>query len=123
MQGVILNAGDAQGLILGDDGVRYTFAQEEWQSNGAAPQTDMRVDFEVRGSNAANIYPIQSEASHGSSHTVPSAPVDPADPPPAESGRGRKWLPWTLGGLSSLSASSARLRWESSQPRWARVDS
>ena len=51
MQGKILSA--AQGLILGDDGNRYAFATDEWQDEDEAPRVGMRVDFEVRGSNAA----------------------------------------------------------------------
>ena len=56
MQGVILNAGSAQTLILGDDGVRYTFTQNEWRNDDLDPEFGMRVDFEARGSEATDIY-------------------------------------------------------------------
>ena len=83
MQGVILNAA---GLILGDDGNRYAFTPEEWRSEEAAPQTGMRVDFEVRGSDAADIYP------------VPGAAPTPGEAPPP----GKRWLPWALAGGGTL---------------------
>ena len=58
MQGVILSAGRARALILGDDGVRYVFTLEEWQGGDMEPEAGLRVDFEVRGSDALDIFPI-----------------------------------------------------------------
>ena len=74
MQGVILSAGTAQGLILGDDGVRYTFTPLGWQDEGASPQPGMRVDFEVRGSQAVGVYPVPGGAPPSS---AAGAPPDP----------------------------------------------
>lgn len=79
MQGVILSAGTAQGIILGDDGVRYTFTPLGWRHDAIRPEAGMRVDFEVRGSHAVGIYPVPGAA--------PSPPVQPpAAPPPATGG-------------------------------------
>ena len=71
MQGQILTMGGGRSLILGDDGVRYTFAQQEWQNDDVEAAVGVRVDFEVRGSDAVEIYP------------VPGAP--PSEPSPAPS--------------------------------------
>ena len=61
MQGVVLSVG-SQSLILGDDGVRYTFTQYEWRNDDRDPELGMRVDFETRGSQATDIYPIPGES-------------------------------------------------------------
>ena len=81
MQGKILSA--SQGLILGDDGNRYAFTTDEWQDEDVNPEVGMRVDFEVRGSGAADIYPIPGAS--------PMPPVQPPSPaaPPATSGVSR----------------------------------
>ena len=79
MQGVILSAGRARNLILGDDGNRYAFTLEEWQGDEAAPAAGMRVDFEVRGSDAVDIFPIPGAAPT----PTPPAPTPPAPAPPA----------------------------------------
>lgn len=62
MLGVILSAGNAQGLILGNDGVRYTFTPLGWKSEDVRPQMGLRVSFEARGSVAEEIYAIQGQA-------------------------------------------------------------
>ena len=72
-------AGTAQGIILGDDGERYTFTPLGWRDNSVSPQAGMRVDFEVRGSHAVGIYPIQ-----GAAPTPP--PVQPTPVPPTMQG-------------------------------------
>ena len=112
MQGVILSAGRARSLILGDDGNRYAFTLEEWQGADAAPEAGMRVDFEVRGSDAVDIFPIPS--SSPTPPVQPSAappPEPPAEqgaspaqptPPPAKNGSGMKWLLWVLAGGGAL---------------------
>ena len=38
MQGSVLNVGAFQGLILGDDGVRYTFTYAEWRDSNVPLQ-------------------------------------------------------------------------------------
>ena len=104
MQGVILSAGRARSLILGDDGNRYAFTLEEWQGADAAPEAGMRVDFEVRGSDAVDIFPIPSSSPTPPPPPTPEAPTDqpPPPPPPAKSGSGMKWLPWALAGVGAL---------------------
>ena len=74
MQGQVLVAGSDNNVILGDDGNRYTFTSLEWQRDDIDPEADMRVDFEVRGSVAADIYPIFG-----------APPVPPSGPSPAAS--------------------------------------
>ena len=61
MQGSVLNVGAFQGLILGDDGVRYTFTYAEWRDSNVPLQIGVRVVFEVRGSYAVNIYPVPDQ--------------------------------------------------------------
>ena len=88
MQGVILTAGRARNLILGDDGNRYAFTLDEWQGEDAAPAAGMRVDFEVRGSAAVDIFPIPGDAPTppAASPAPPAPPTPPVAPkaPPAE---------------------------------------
>ncbi len=76
MYGVILSTGAAQGLILGDDGIRYTFTPPHWRGGGEGPRADMRVTFQVQGSHAAEIYPMEAAAT----------PPAPGYPPYQESG-------------------------------------
>ena len=95
MQGVILAAGRARNLILGDDGNRYAFTLDEWRGEDAAPASGMRVDFEVRGSAAVDIFPIPDDAPmppatssapppRPAPSTAPKAPAaEPARPPPS----------------------------------------
>ena len=61
MQGSVLSARGESNLILGDDGVRYTFTSDEWRGD-TAPEVGTRVDFEVRGSDAVDVYPIPDSA-------------------------------------------------------------
>ena len=63
MQGQILTTDSTRNIILGDDGVRYTFISHDWQSEDKEPEVGMRVDFEVQGSEAVDIYPIPGAAS------------------------------------------------------------
>ena len=50
------NVSASSGLILGDDGVRYTFRGAEWRSAASLPQAGLRVDFVVSGQEALAIY-------------------------------------------------------------------
>ena len=79
MQGYILSAGRAQSMILGDDGERYTFTPLGWRDNSTTPEAGMKVEFEVRGSHAVGIYPIQGAA-------PPPSPVQPTPVPPTMQG-------------------------------------
>lgn len=129
MQGVILSAGSAQGLILGDDGVRYTFTPLGWQDSSAAPVAGMRVEFEARGAQAVGIVPIPGAApaaaprppapqQFGFPSAAPGIPptqpvpvppamsgIPPAQPPsqpPARRGFGSRWWRWALAGGGAL---------------------
>ena len=77
MQGNILSAGSAQGIILGDDGVRYTFTPAGWRDPNISPQVGMRVDFEVRGSHAVGLYPVSGSAPPSSPAPAPGVPSQP----------------------------------------------
>ena len=72
MQGVILSAGRARALILGDDGVRYVFTLEEWHGGDLEPEAGMRVDFEVRGSSGRGHLPDSRSSRHTVRSTVPA---------------------------------------------------
>ena len=50
------NISASSGLILGDDGVRYTFRGAEWRSAASLPQAGLRVNFVVSGLEALAIY-------------------------------------------------------------------
>jgi phage shock protein PspC (stress-responsive transcriptional regulator) len=50
------NVSASSGLILGDDGVRYTFRGTEWRSAASLPQAGLRVNFVVSGLEALAIY-------------------------------------------------------------------
>ena len=50
------NISASSGLILGDDGVRYTFRGAEWRSAASLPQAGLRVNFVVSGQEALAIY-------------------------------------------------------------------
>ena len=86
MQGYILSTEADRSFIAGDDGVRYKYTSLEWQSVEIEPEVGMRVDFEVRGSDAANIYPIPGASPMRSIQSSP-APSTMGDsspvPPPA----------------------------------------
>ena len=55
INGTILSAGRAQGIILGDDGNRYTFTPSGWRDRKMGPTAGMRVEFEAHGSEAVGI--------------------------------------------------------------------
>ena len=106
MQGVILSAGRARSLILGDDGVRYTFTLEEWRSDDLEPEVGLRVDFEVRESNAADIFPIPATEPVQPSPQSPTmreaSPSEPSVARPAGKGFRMKWWHWALAGGGAL---------------------
>ena len=60
MQGSIISIASkgGQGVILGDDGVHYTYTPAGWRDISLRATPGMRVDFEVRGSHAVGIYPM-----------------------------------------------------------------
>ena len=117
MQGVIVSAGSAQGLILGDDGARYTFTPLGWSDSSAGPAVGMRVEFEARGSHAVGIVPIPgatpgpegrpvafpAQPEPASYATGGSAPAQPPTPAPARIREfGKRWWRWALAGGGAL---------------------
>ncbi len=110
MQGSVLNVGADTSLILGDDGVRYTFVSAEWRDSNVPPDVGTRVDFEVRGSDAVDIYPVPdaSPLRDAASTQVPASSSAQPDASPAQatsttptsrSGRG----PWLIvGGVAAV---------------------
>ena len=60
MQGSIISVASAggQGLILGADGVHYTYTPAGWRDPSLRAAPGMKVDFEVRGSHAVGMYPM-----------------------------------------------------------------
>ena len=99
MQGTILSVAvqGGQGLILGDDGVRYTYTPLGWRDASMGTAQGMRVDFEVRGSHAVGIYPapgaaappvqpqqpVQLPPTFPAGPAPPVQPQQPVQPPPA----------------------------------------
>ena len=81
MQGSILNVGSDRSLILGDEGARYAFASSDWRSVDAKPEVGMRVDFETRGSDATDVYPLPITAARRVTYTDPTAKVSPPTEP------------------------------------------
>ena len=77
MQGTVLSAGSDYNLILGDDGIRYSWVTEAWKNGDMIPEVGVRVDFEVRDSQALEIYPLPSE--------LPPSPAPPPPVPPTDS--------------------------------------
>ena len=64
MQGTIMSvAGQGgQGIILGDDGTRYTYTPMGWRDQTVGAWPGMKVDFEIRGAHAVGIYPLPGQA-------------------------------------------------------------
>lgn len=69
------NISASSGLILGDDGVRYTFRGAEWRSAASLPQAGLRVNFVVSGLEALAIY---AEAGTPPRLSSPGASADSA---------------------------------------------
>ena len=58
IRGTILITPRVNGLILGDDGGRYDFNLLSWRADDRGPETGVRVDFESRGLQAIDVYPM-----------------------------------------------------------------
>lgn len=80
MQGSILSAAmtSNQGVILGDDGVRYTFTPTGWLDSSTKAVTGMRVSFEAQGPNAVGISQVSDAPGQP---TAPASQIPPAQPP------------------------------------------
>ena len=87
MRGQILDAAvtSNRGLILGDDGARYTFAPAGWRDNSVKAAMGMRVEFSPHGAAAMDVSVIQSAPQPVPAPPPPfQAPAYPApsQPPP-----------------------------------------
>ena len=85
MEGQILGTTGAasQGVILGDDGARYTFTSQGWGDSSTVPAAGMRVDFVEHGAYAWSVYPRPgAPPTWRAAPPVPAAPVPP--PPTAQ---------------------------------------
>lgn len=84
MQGQILSASVTgnQGVILGDDGVQYSFTATDWRDNSARAASGMRVDFSGQGFFATEIRPTHSVnyAVSAPPNPVPSMSSPPVSP-------------------------------------------
>ena len=80
MRGSIRSVASAssQGVILGDDGSRYTFTIQGWRDESSPAVEGMVVEFENRGTRATGVRPVP-----GMPLTKPEIPVEysPASPP------------------------------------------
>ena len=89
MQGTIMSvaATGGQGLILGDDGTRYTYTPMGWRDPTVGAWFGMRVDFEIRGAHAVGLYPLPRQAPPPPSPPI-ATPVAPSpfatQPPPQQ---------------------------------------
>ena len=97
MKGSILRVAStsSQGVILGDDGVQYTFTPFGWRDSSVSAMPGIVVDFEVRGAHAVGIYPLPGQTtpvqppSFGPTTpgpVMPQQPVQPPSPGPAAPG-------------------------------------
>ena len=86
MQGTILNVASQsnQGIILGDDGIHYTYTTFGWRNTTVAATPGMKVDFDVRGSHAVGIYQLPGAAPP--SYTNPAVPQSSLQPLPQQPG-------------------------------------
>lgn len=68
--GVDTRTGD--GIVLGDDGRRYSFRPKDWAARGE-PAVGMEVDFEGDQSRALSIFPVPgAPAPQGAGSTTPA---------------------------------------------------
>ena len=75
LEGQILNVAATrnQGIVLGDDGLRYTFTVHDWGNNSVRAVPGMRVEFTARDSFATDIRVV-----HGATYSATSAPASPS---------------------------------------------
>ena len=76
-----------QGVIIGDDGARYTYTPMGWRDPGSSAFSGMKVDFEIRGAHAVGVYPLPGQMPPPPPSTFPATPVAggryPYQPPAA----------------------------------------
>jgi TM2 domain len=63
-----------EGLVAGDDGRRYRFAQGDWATRGE-PAVGMAVDFEAADDRALSVFPMPGERGAVTLPPKPEAPV------------------------------------------------
>lgn len=82
MQGRILGASATanQGVILGDDGVRYSFNPNDWRNNAVMASTGMRVEFRQQGVFAKEVYTVGDSIVPPPPQPVHVAPPTPVTP-------------------------------------------
>ncbi|MDT9600025.1 TM2 domain-containing protein [Sphingosinicella rhizophila] len=68
--GVDVRTGD--GIVLGDDGQRYTFRPKDWAHRGE-PAIGMFVDFENRETRALSIFPVPGAATPTAGNQAPES--------------------------------------------------
>ena len=88
MQGTIQNPANqnGQGVILGDDGVTYTYTMLGWRDAATPATSGMRVDFDTRGAHAVAIYAVP-DALRPLANPAPP-PMAPQAPPAAAASSG-----------------------------------
>src|SRR5262245_60224016 len=98
MQGQILEASAAKsGMILGDDGNRYTFTAADWRT-ADAPAAGVRVDFVPgEGGAAREIFPLPGAAPVPPAGTATAATLTPPSTsypprPPANNSQLLGWI-------------------------------
>lgn len=69
MQGKVLdfNLQQGEGIIIAENGERYTFKSADWKSSDVHPSKNVEVDFAPEGTNATAIYTISVSAAGASS--------------------------------------------------------
>ena len=95
MQGQILEASAAKsGMILGDDGNRYTFTGIDWRT-ADSPAAGMRVDFVPgEGGAAREIFPLPGAGTASPTMAIPVMQVPPPSypRPPQNSSQTLGWI-------------------------------
>ena len=78
MRGQVLGVDvrSGEGLIAGDDGVRYTFRQDDWAHQGQ-PSVGAQVDFVAEASAARNVFPLAIAPSPPPPSAAVLAPAGP----------------------------------------------
>jgi hypothetical protein len=95
MQGQVLEASAAKsGMILGDDGNRYTFTGVDWRT-ADAPAAGMRVDFVPGDGGAAReIFPLPGSGTAAPTMAIPVMQVPPPSYPPRPPQNSSQTLGW-----------------------------
>ena len=82
-QGQVLGVSADGGLILGDDGVRYTFTSGDWRDFSSAPASGMRVEFSADAPYASEVSVLEMPPQYAASQAGAAAGQAAAPPGPA----------------------------------------